>query len=271
LSFINVNGKIIASTGETIPVDNGAFRYGYGLFETMLVQDGAIRLIEYHWKRFYAGLQQLQLHLPAFMTPDWLEGRVLTTVRKNNLQHLCRVRLQAYANCGGLYEQGNEPAGLLIECFGITPETIQLNDNGLVVGIAKDLYKSPDALANLKSCNALIYAIAAQQAKANRWNDALVRNTAGDIIESTIANIFWAKNGVIYTPPLTDGCIAGVMRQYLTARIPIIEKTLHVAELLTADEIFLTNAVKRIKWIGSIESKKYPNKLIKQVCNECLT
>ncbi len=41
-----------------------------------------------------------------------------------------------------------------------------------------------------------------RQAKEHKWNDALICNTAGDVIESTIANIFWVSNGVVYTPPL---------------------------------------------------------------------
>ena len=245
-----------------MPVDNGAFRYGYGIFETMLVREGVIALVAYHMERFFAGLRQLYLDMPAAFTPGNIEAQVLRTVKRNNRERLCRVRLQAYAGAGGLYGPEISKPGYVIECFPLDEAVINMNENGLVVGFADGLFKSSDALSNLKSCNALIYAIAARQAKANKWNDALVMNTRGNIIESTIANIFWAKGDVIYTPPLSEGCVAGVMRRYILDKVPEVREAELTNELLAAaDEVFLTNAIKRIKWVGVLGNQKYGNKI----------
>jgi branched-chain amino acid aminotransferase len=140
-----------------------------------------------------------------------------------------------------------------------------LNENGLVLGLATGLQKSTDALANLKSCNALIYAIAARQARENQWNDALILNTAGNIIESTIANIFWITDDIIYTPPLADGCIAGVMRRHLLSNNSIVERSLTLPTLLEADEVFLTNAIKQVRWVGMMDKRKYGNSRAKEL------
>ena len=199
------------------------------------------------------------------MTADYLEKQVLQTVQKNKLEKLCRVRIQFYGTGGGLYEQENKQPGFLVECFPLEESTLQLNENGLVAGVATGLSKSTDSLSNLKSCNALIYAMAARQAKENKWNDALVCNTSGNIIESTIANIFWIKNRVVYTPPLTDGCIAGVMRRHVMDRINVKEKSLSKQELSDADEIFLTNAIRNIKWVGRIGNSSYSNAQTQQI------
>ena len=259
MNYINLNGKIIEKADAGIPVDNGAFRYGYGLFETMLVQNGAIQLRQYHMERLFTSLKQLHFTVPALMTADYLEKQVLQTIQKNKLDKLCRVRMQLFGAGGGLYEQENKPPGFLVECFPLEESILHLNENGLVAGVATGLSKSMDTLSNLKSCNALIYASAARQAKANKWNDALVCNTAGNIIESTIANIFWIKSGTVYTPPLTDGCIAGVMRRHLMDEITVKEKSLSEQELSDADEIFLTNAIRKIKWVGGIGNSSYHN------------
>ena len=242
-----------------VPLDNGAFRYGYGLFETMLVQDGHIMLQDHHMARLLEGLQQLQLTLPPHTTADKLTNNILDTVRKNQLMRLCRVRLQVYAGGGGLYGQDVAKAGYMIECFALNEEATLYNENGLQLGIAEGIAKSNDALANLKSCSALVYAIAARQAKAHKWNDALMLNTAGNIIESTIANIFWVKDNVIYTPPLSEGCIAGVMRRYVMEHAHVTEHVLTHNALMQADEVFLTNAIKRIKWVAQIAEKQYTN------------
>lgn len=259
MHYVNINGKILPAEKAVAPLDNGAFRYGFGLFETMLVRNGHIALQAYHMERLYAGMAQLHFAIPALMKPDWLTKQILDTVQKNTLTHLCRVRLQAYAGGGGMYGPEATKPGFVIECFELNEETIAFNENGLSVGIATGLQKSNDTLANLKSCNALIYAMAARQAKENKWNDALVCNTQGNIIESTIANIFWVKDNNVYTPPLTEGCIAGVMRRHIMSLIPVTEKPLTTEALMQADEVFLTNAIKQIRWVGSIGDKQYTN------------
>ena len=265
MNYINHNGKITSKGDAHLPVDNGAFRYGYGLFETMLISHGAILLGEYHWERLFGGIQQLELELPPLVDLERLEAEVRKTAEKNKLEKLCRVRLQVYAGAGGLYGPDSNKAGFVIECFPLEEGALHFNENGLVAGIAGGLNKSMDALCNLKSCNALIYAMAARQARENRWNDALVCNTAGNIIESTIANIFWIKKGEVYTPPLAEGCVAGIMRRYIMADIPVIGKKLSVEELLLADEVFLTNAIKRIRWVSSIGDVFYKNEQTKSI------
>lgn len=259
MQYININGKITPSTEAALPVDNGAFRYGYGLFETMLVQDGDICNAVYHWDRLFAGMKQLHFELPRLLTAQVLQNDVLHTVSKNKASDLCRVRLQVYAGGGGLYSNESRQPYFVIECFPLGEDNSKLNENGLTIGIATGTAKSPDTLANLKSCNALIYAIAARQAKAQQWNDALICNTNGHLIESTIANLFWVKDGTIYTPPLADGCIAGVMRRHIMTITPVTEKSCTADDLLHADELFLTNAIKRIRWVAAMGDKRYTN------------
>jgi branched-chain amino acid aminotransferase len=253
----------MAEPDAAVPYDNRAFRYGYGLFETMLVRDGIIQLANYHWERLFAGAKGLSFDMPKLMTVDWLTEEVLRTVKKNGLEKLCRVRLQLYGGNGGILEEQNPKPGYIIECYAINEETTQLNEPGLVLGIADGIIKVVDSLANFKTTNALVYAIAAQQAKANKWNDALVLNSNGNIIESTIANIFWIKDGQVYTPPLSEGCVAGVMRRYIMERVPVTETILTTETLYVADELFLTNAIRRIKWVSKIADKTYSkNKII---------
>ncbi len=274
MKYININGKIVTAADASIPYDNRAFRYAYGLFETMLFRDGAILLKELHWQRLFSGLEQLHFDIPKLISPQYFEKEIIETVKKNKLEKLCRVRLQLYAGSGGLFDSSAN-AGFILECFDLEPNIAELNENGLVVGLATGLKKSPDSLSNLKTSNALIYAIAAQQAKAGKWNDAFIYNTNDHIIESTIANIFWVKNAIIYTPPLSSGCVAGIMRSHLILslaknNIIVIEKDLSEKKLYSADELFITNAIRRIKWVNTLENKvfythnyiQYINKLL---------
>lgn len=260
-SFVNINGKLIPTENAALPHDNRAFRYGFGLFETMLAGNGQISLADYHWERLFSGLAQLRISLPKWWSPAFLTGEVLKTIQKNKLETRARVRLQVWDGNGGLFEN-TAPARFIIECFPLDTAITELNENGLVTGIATDIRKSPDSLSGLKSCNAMIYAAAARQARENKWNDALILNTQGHVIESTIANIFWIKDGQIFTPPLTEGCVAGVMRRYLlhflpSIQLPVTTRILTVEELAEADEILLTNSIRKLKWVSRLDNKTY--------------
>jgi branched-chain amino acid aminotransferase len=192
------------------------------------------------------------------MTPSFLESEVLRTVNKNKLSPICRIRLQLYAGQGGIFEIHHKQPLFIIECYPVEPETQQLNENGLTVGIASGINKSTDTLSNLKTSNALVYAMAASQAKQKLWNDALVLNTSGHIIESAIANVFWVKNNHLFTPPLSEGCVAGVMRRHILATIgSVSEVPLTTQELHAADEVFLTNAIKPIRWVKEIDNTSF--------------
>ncbi len=268
--FININGKLLPEDLATIPHDSRAFRYGHGLFETMLFENGHIALEDLHWSRLFAGMAQLYFEIPGHLTGQHLAEEIKRTVRKNRLEVLCRIRLQVWPGSGGLYDATSYMPHFIIECFPLQKELTELNENGLTVGLARGIAKSMDSLANLKSCNALIYSIAARQAKAGKWNDALLLNTEGRIIESTIANIFWVKTGVIYTPPLSEGCIGGVMRERLmqmlhTKNLPCREVPLSEAMIFEADELFLTNAIRKIKWISRLGDKIYSHHLLKEL------
>jgi branched-chain amino acid aminotransferase len=268
--FVNINGHLKPFATAALAPDNRAFRYGYGLFETMLFQEGAILLRDLHWQRLFSGLQQLHFHIPALFTKDYLEQEVIRTVQKNKLEKLSRIRLQIFAGCGGLYDNLNPKPEFTIECFPLDAHILKLNEKGLVTGIAQGLQKSNDTLANLKTSNALIYAMAAQQAKANKWNDALLLNAHDSIIESTIANIFWVKEYIVHTPPLSQGCIAGVMRRYIIEQlqrqgIGIKEIPLCAEALGHADSIFLTNAIRRIKWVQNVDNHSFSDTLITDI------
>ena len=106
--------------------------------------------------------------------------------------------------------------------------------------------------------------MAALFAKKEKWNDAILLNTDGRLCDTTIANIFLIKDEMVYTPALTEGCIAGVMRRNLiekltAANYKLVEGKLSVDELLDADEVFLTNSIYNMRWVQSIGDKKYSN------------
>jgi branched-chain amino acid aminotransferase len=269
-AWLNFNGNFIDENSPVIKADNRSFRYGDGLFETMKVVLGSIRLKDLHFGRLFFGMEQLQMHVQGLINAKLLEEQVMKTIRKNNIAGPARVRLTMYRGDGGLYDTNNDGAGYVIQVWNLSSSNLALNDNGLVVGLYEAAKKSTDAFSNIKTNNYLVYAMGALYAKQEKYNDCLILNTNNRVCDSTIANVFWVKDGNIYTPPLSEGCVAGVMRANLIQKVPgfgltLTEKEAEVQELMEADELFLTNAVTGIRWVKEFDGKTYNNDISSRI------
>ncbi len=269
MNFINLNGKIQAGDQPALLVSNRGYRYGDGLFETMKVIHNKIRLENFHFERLFSGLSLLKFEIPKLFTPGKLNGEILALCKKNGCEQVARVRLSVFRGNGGLYDN-DKVLQYVIECWPLDHPGYVLNENGLVIGIFHDVIKSCDVYSNLKSAGFLPYNMAAIYAKENKWNDCLVLNSHGHVADSTIANIFIIKEGSIITPAMTEGCVSGVMRRYLIEKLrsekhEVREEVLTISDLESADEVFLTNAIKGINWVKQYGYSTYTNVKIVEI------
>ena len=153
------------------------------------------------------------------------------------------------------------------------PETNgKLNENGLQLLVYKDCLKSKDVFSNCKHNNFLPYLMGSLAAKNEKCNDAIILNTDNNISDTTIANIFIIKDQIIYTPKLSDGGVAGIMRHFILNELQknnykIIEKSIDETSILNADEVFLSNSIYNIRWVAGVGNKSYDNTLTKQIYN----
>ena len=273
--FISFNGKIIDETDPVIGSTDHSYRYGDGLFETMKIQDGRILYLSYHIERLFTGLKVLRFAIPPFFTEQTIAGGILELCKKNQCEGSARARLSVSRGNGGLYDCDNN-FSWLIECWPL--KTSGLNENGLIIDVFPEARKAIDVFSNLKSANYLPYVMGAVWAKENQLNDALILNSHDRICDATIANIFWVKEGKLFTPPLSEGCVAGVMRRrvldlrlQIAARIAIgvgfeiEESVLSEKTLLEADEAFLTNVTSGIRWVKQFRNKTYSNSIVSKV------
>ncbi|MBS1761016.1 MAG: aminotransferase class IV [Bacteroidetes bacterium] len=274
MNMICFNGKFLQTGSPILQVDNRGYRYGDGIFETMKVCDGQALLSELHFERMRNAFYVLQYQLPSFFTNEKLTEEILQLCKNNNCIESARVRLSFFRGNGGLFEGGND-IEYIIECWPLPVKEYTLNEIGLVVDFFRNGKKSCDIFSNLKSGNHLIYAMAAHDAKKNHLDDCLVQNVNDRIIDTAIANIFLIKNGQVFTPPLSEGCIAGVMRKYILqkaeiASLKILEVPISVEDILFADELFITNAIKGINWISQCGEAKYGNTMIKKIFTQMI-
>ena len=266
--YFNYNGRFFADDETVLSKDDRSYRYGDGLFETMKLINGNILLEDYHFERLFLGLDVLKFNIPVLFTKEQIEKEIKELSKKNECENSARIRLSVSRGNGGLYDCDNK-FSYLIECWPL--EQKGFNENGLIIDVYPDARKSIDVFSNLKSANYLPYVIAAIWAKENKLNDALILNQHERICDSTIANVFWVKDNKIFTPPLNEGCVAGVMRKKILELVArnfdhgMQEAVLTQDILLQADEVFLTNATTGIRWVKECRGKVYKSTISRKI------
>jgi branched-chain amino acid aminotransferase len=106
--------------------------------------------------------------------------------------------------------------------------------------------------------------LAAVYKKESGFDESIILNTKGNIADTIYANLFLIKNEKIYTPALSEAPVDGVMRKQVLQLAKkqgykIYEEAITGNDLTNADEIFLTNAIKGIQWVGQFKNKFYTN------------
>jgi branched-subunit amino acid aminotransferase/4-amino-4-deoxychorismate lyase len=268
--FVNNNGKIISNTGPSIMAGNRGYTYGDGLFESLRILNGKVLNIEQHFNRLVEGSKVLKMRFPVFYTPEFFEGHITELIKLSKIEEGGRVRLSIDRIGGGTYLPDVNEVSYFIEVYPLENNLFGLNAKGLEVDLYQDIKKTKTPLSNFKTKNGIIYVLAAISAKEKGLDDMLLINEKGQILESSHSNIFVVSNGVLYTPSLADGCLAGTMRMQvinlaLKNGLKVYECPILPSNLLVADEVFLTNAVRGITWIGGYRTKRYFNTTARKI------
>jgi branched-chain amino acid aminotransferase len=269
-TYINLNGKIIRSDQPVVHANNRGFRYGDGIFETIRVKEGHIILADYHFDRLFSGIESLQFELPLNFTKDRLALQIEELCKKNHEQRSARVRLMVYRSDDGLSQSHEDFPDYIIQSSSIASVNPVIDEQGLQLAVYPHGKKAIDLFSNLKSNNYLLPVMAGKYAKSHQCGDCLILNSKENICESTMANIFCVKNKKIYTPPLSEGCVAGVTRRYLIEQMtkgnyPQEETAMDIEFLKNSDEIFLSNAIQGIRWVSHFRDRKFGNTIASQL------
>lgn len=263
-NYINHNGNFILSDAPMVTANNRSFRYGDALFETIRLANYNPQFLKEHLLRLIAGMQVLKMEMNANLNTTFLEHAILELAQKNNVTSDGRVRLTVYRNEGGLYAPSDNKVSFVVEVYPIEEKGYILNQKGYTVDLFTEFKKAQNALSSIKSANSAIYVIAGIHKTNHQLDECLLLNDKHHIIEGISSNIFAVKNGVLYTPPVGDGCVNGVMRKKIIEiaqanKIAVYEISVMQNVLLGADELFLTNTINGIRWVVAYKQKRYFN------------
>ena len=264
--FINFNGDILPADQQVLTIANRGFKYGDGLFESMRLLRGKLMFAELHAERIRKGLKVLKMDSWSHIDSWFLNEKVEELVRRNKTGPDARIRLTAFRNGEGLYNPSANHMAFVLEATQLSDSLYKLNEKGLIIDVFDEITKPVNILSNLKTCNSLIYVLAGIFKNQNSLDEVIVLNSNGFLCESMSCNVFAVYDRKLYTPALSEGCIAGVMRQVVIKLakengIELIEAQISPDILNEADEVFLTNAARGIQWVMGYNSKRYFNEV----------
>lgn len=266
--FINFQDQIIPSDQLVLTVNNRAFRYGDGLFESMRYMNGAIKFPELHIDRIQKGMKVLKLDNSSNIDTWFLREKVEELARRNKTGPDARFKLTVFRNAEGLYTPDSNKIAYVLESQALTDNQYTLNKKGLIIDVFDELTKPVNILSNLKTCNSLVYVLAGVYKKQHALDEVMILNQNGFLCESISSNVFVVYDRKLYTPALNEGCIGGVMRQVVMRlakenNIELVEAQVNPDILNEADEVFITNATKGIQWVMGYNNKRYFNEVAK--------
>ncbi|MFZ4585529.1 MAG: aminotransferase class IV [Acidimicrobiia bacterium] len=256
--FIWINGEVIAAElARVSPLDHG-LTVGDGVFETLRVYDG----VPFAWTRHLDRMERSAIGL-GITPPDRnaLRRGAAAVLEANELDN-ARLRLTCTSGMGPPGSQrGDGPALLVAVAVPLTPPEAFVdvvtvpwtrNERGALAGIKTTSYG--------ENVRALAYAFERDA------HEAIFANTRGELCEGSSSNVFLVRSGVLHTPPVSSGCLAGVTRALVIelcaqAGITYAESELPLAALAAADEAFITSSPREVVAIRKVDGRLLPSAL----------
>ena len=262
--MINFNG-VLVSQDQQLSVNNRAFLYGDSVFETLKVVNNSILFLEDHYFRLMAAMRIVRMEIPMNFTLEYFEEQILSLAKTNNCESSARIRFSVYRNEGGFYLPMVNTISYIIQSVALPNQYYSLDQNPYEVELYKDFYVSKQLLSSLKTNNKMVHITGSIFAKENGYDNCLILNETKNVVEALQGNIFMVLEGRLITPPISEGCLNGIMRKQILAiakknnEYEVVEGVISPFDLQKAEELFITNVVKGIQPISKYRKKEYQN------------
>ena len=265
--MINYNENYINKSGSDLL--NRGFLYGDSVFESIRIVNNKIIFWEDHYMRLMSSMRIIRIEIPQSYTPDFFKVQITNTFSKVNSSFTGRVRLTIFRDGGGYYAPELSSPSFIVNCSVIDSEEFYLKDSEFKVDLFKDYYIQNDLLSNLKTNNKLINVLAGIYANENNLDNCILLNNKKNVTEFLNGNLFIVRENKIITPDLDSGCLKGIMRKKIIEYVKLIpefsieETVISPFDLLSANEIWLTNSISGIINVTNYRNKSFSNDIAK--------
>ena len=268
VDYIWKNGDMLPWAEATTHVLSHSLHYGSGVFEGIRCykdpdsdKSFVFRLRD-HMERLHRSAKIAMMDLPY--TVDELCDATVEVIRANKLTS-CYIRPLVYHGYGVMgVDPSGAPTDVIIACW---PWDSYLGadalEKGVAVGVSSWRQRSINAIPPAVKATASYFnsILAKLEAKAHGYVEAIMLNEDGKVCEGTGENLFIVRDGILSTPPLSDGVLEGITRDSIMVladelEIPVIEESLTRCDLYIADEVFMTGSAAELTPIGSVDDRE---------------
>lgn len=255
MAYVLLNQKIFPKSEASVSIYDRGLTLGVGFFETMKWQDGEVKNFSYHFARIKASASLLKIELPFYDTE--LLIMIQSLAKKNGmLERILCVRLTITE---GEAERGILPPADITPNFFIILCPLPKFNEALSAAIVDTMRNENNVSSQIKTTSYIDNVLAKKEAAAMGVDEALIKNSQGNIAEGATSNIFIVnQDNSIITPPISEGALPGTMRAKIlneaSNKFNIKEDIITIKSVEQAREIFITNALMGIKPIEKIKS-----------------
>lgn len=256
------NGRWIKNPLE-LDVNNRAFLYGDGLFETMRTTGVTALFLANHVERLHSGMEFLQIPIVPGLSEKSIAAHIAGLLNRNKWFAGARVRLTVFRDASGRFTPDESKTSYVLTGEPLVTEPLYpFAGQGRIMCVFDELRKSVSPISSLKTLSSLTYIMAGMHARKLKCDDAFIKNDRGEIIETTNANVILLKNEKAVSPGVSQGALNGTMRKTVLAILNdqqwvVEERGIDIEELLDADEILLTNAIQGVVWVKGVGEQRY--------------
>jgi aminodeoxychorismate lyase len=257
---IYLNRTMLAATKARVAPVSSAMLYGRGVFTTVAIYQGKPFLWSEHWQRLLDHAKRLNIDCSG-CTQAGVGEALSKLISVNNVSD-GRARVILLARSGRDFWKTKTPGAKQTDMLIMTGEAQKVPAAGMTLAVSPYRINTFSPLTGIRSLNYLEQVLSWEEAQAREFDEAVMLNERGEIAAATMANIFWVKEGTVYTPALSTGAVAGITRSTVLQLaekelIPVVEGVYELGDLVEAEEIFLTSANLGVAIVTTFDFRQY--------------
>lgn len=268
--MINFNGTLVTQDSNILTQNRG-FLFGDAVFETVKIVNSKVLYLEDHYFRLMASMRVVRMEIPMNFTMEYFEEQLLSLTDKLAISAAARARITVFRNDGGYYLPLDRSVSFLVHATALETALYTFDKKGYEVDLFKDFYITKQLLSSIKSTNRILNVTASIYADENGLDNCLLLNDSKNVVEAIQGNIFMVMGGKLITPPVSEGCLNGVMRKQILglaktiSGIEVVEDVISPFDLQKAEELFITNVIKGVQPITKYRKKTFTTSVAEQL------
>jgi 4-amino-4-deoxychorismate lyase len=266
-----INGRLSCQVSTS---DRG-LNYGDGLFTTILVAQGQCQDLVAHLARLQQGIKLLSIAAIDYAALATQLADIAKAYVKGKDKAVIKVLISRGSGPRGYSSIGCDNPLVIVTLGQYPAHYQQLHQQGISLGVSTVALGLNPLLAGIKHLNRLEQVLVRQQIDSSDFDDAVVLDCQGYIVETAMANIFWVKGDVVYTPSLDLAGVNGIMRAKVIAWLTeagyqVKTDRYRLGSVISADEVFITNCLMAVVRVNSIEEANYQERRVFELLEEKL-